>query len=631
MEDGTGGPGGGVTVVAGIVCAFGDEDTRRRTATALESIGPTVEAAGTTADALAALDGDVVCLVCGERFPDGDGVSLVEEATDRHPDLAVVLAPADGSESLANRALAAGAADYVPQSAGADEVADRVSTVLDASGDDVPPFRTLVEQATDMFGVLSAEGNLEYVSSSVEQVLGYDPSNLVGEDAFSFIHPEDVESVSEEYAAVLEDPNYRGQAEFRFQAADGEWRVLDARATNRLEDPSVRGIVVNARDVTERREREQELRTQRALIDGILTTIPDVVFAFDPEGEPLRQEQFLTNIVGYEPEEVAAMHPLEFIPEEDQDELAEHIERVLQEGGIRTAESALITKDGDRIPHEIKGARLTDEDGTILGVVGTARDISERLERERTLERQNERLKDFTSVVSHDLRSPLNVVIGRLQLAVDGKNPEENVRTALEAAERIDDLIEDLLSLTRQGQTIGDLRPVDLDAVAARATASIDSSLVRFDLEDLGTVLADGNRLQELLENLFRNAVDHATPAGQESRGEGACDPTDSDESAAETARQDIVTVTVGSLTNGFYVADDGPGIPASKREQVFEPGFTTAPFGTGLGLAIVSRIAEAHGWTVTVTENEEGGARFEIRDVKRPDRVSAGDESSTA
>ena len=98
-------------------------------------------------------------------------------------------------------------------------------------------------------------------------------------------------------------------------------------------------------------------------------------------------------------------------------------------------------------------------------------------------------------------------------------------------------------------------------------------------------------RLEQLLENLFRNAVDHA--------GED-------------------VTVTVGDLDDEFYVADDGPGISDDERDRVFEDGYSTVEEGAGLGLAIVAGIAEAHGWSVTVTESEDGGARFEVTGVER-------------
>jgi signal transduction histidine kinase len=108
-----------------------------------------------------------------------------------------------------------------------------------------------------------------------------------------------------------------------------------------------------------------------------------------------------------------------------------------------------------------------------------------------------------------------------------------------------------------------------------------------------GEVRADTSQLQQLVENLIRNAIEHG--------GED-------------------VTVTIGETDdgNGFYIADDGTGIPESIQDQVFQNGFSTISDGTGFGLAIVSGVADAHGWEVEVTESQNGGARFEITGVDR-------------
>ncbi|MFC7044844.1 sensor histidine kinase [Halobacteriaceae archaeon GCM10025711] len=150
-------------------------------------------------------------------------------------------------------------------------------------------------------------------------------------------------------------------------------------------------------------------------------------------------------------------------------------------------------------------------------------------------------------------------------------------------------IIEDVLSLARQGLGVDDPEPTDLESVAADAWASVDTKDAVLTVEGTRTVPADAGRFQQLLENLFRNAVEHAG--------------TD-------------VAVRVGPLDDGFYVEDDGPGVPEDDRESVFTPGYSTATDGTGFGLSIVRQIAEAHGWTVEVTESESGGARFEVTDV---------------
>ncbi|WP_435065502.1 sensor histidine kinase [Halobaculum sp. EA56] len=223
---------------------------------------------------------------------------------------------------------------------------------------------------------------------------------------------------------------------------------------------------------------------------------------------------------------------------------------------------------------------------------GTITDISERKQRERDLQRQNERLDSFAGVVSHDLRNPLNVAQGYLDIIKEDVDGDE-VALIESALDRMEILITDLLTLARGGDDIDDLAPVDLGAAATDAWDSVETGSATLDSEEStdATVTADRRRLQQLLENLFRNAIEHG--------GED-------------------VTVTVGVCADrsGFFVADTGPGIDPDMTEELFEPGRTTKSDGTGFGLAIASEIAQAHGWEISATESESGGARFEFSGV---------------
>ena len=211
-----------------------------------------------------------------------------------------------------------------------------------------------------------------------------------------------------------------------------------------------------------------------------------------------------------------------------------------------------------------------------------------RVRRERTLAEQNERLEAFASVVSHDLRNPLNVVTGSLELAATEVD-SDHVDRATRAASRMEVLIDRMLTLARAGEDIGETRPVRLGLVAERAWDAIDAPEAALRVGDgLGRVDADPDRLQEAFENLFRNSVEHGG---------------------------DDVTVRVGPTDDGFRVADDGPGIPPDRRESVFDRGYT-ADDGTGLGLSIVRRIVDAHGWSVRAGAADGGGARFDVTGV---------------
>ena len=234
------------------------------------------------------------------------------------------------------------------------------------------------------------------------------------------------------------------------------------------------------------------------------------------------------------------------------------------------------------------------------------------------LEEQNERLDEFASILSHDLRNPLSVADGRLELARDEYDSVHMEKIA-EAHDRMDELIEDALALARQGQTVLNREPVSLRRIAEHAWENVDTGAATLDVTTDRTVVADGSQLTQLFENLFRNAVEHGStsPDSQARRdavehGSTGNQNSTSSGNAVEHSDQGV-TVTVGETDDGFYVADDGPGIPPEKHGQVFEKGFTTATDGTGFGLAIVENAAEAHGWTVEITESESGGARFEI------------------
>ncbi|WP_232343140.1 hybrid sensor histidine kinase/response regulator [Halosimplex litoreum] len=214
----------------------------------------------------------------------------------------------------------------------------------------------------------------------------------------------------------------------------------------------------------------------------------------------------------------------------------------------------------------------------------------DRVEQAQTRKRQNERLSAFTSVVSHDLRNPLSVLVGSLPLAEE-TGEDEHFQRCYRALDRMERLIDDLLRLAREGETVDAPAPVDLATIARDAWDTVDTAGAALSVETDATVVADGSRLRQLVENLVRNSVEHGG---------------------------DAVTVTVGDRSDGdgFFVADDGPGIDEDDRERVFESGFSTSPAGTGFGLAIVAEIASAHGWSVSVTDSDAGGARFEVHGV---------------
>lgn len=228
-------------------------------------------------------------------------------------------------------------------------------------------------------------------------------------------------------------------------------------------------------------------------------------------------------------------------------------------------------------------------------VRGYIQDITDRKHRERQLERQNDRLDEFASVVSYDLRSPLSVAEGRFELAREDCE-SAHLDPIGDAVGRMNSIIDDVLWLAREGQDIDEteavvLQPVIEDAWSLVAGDRGEAELILEDDPDGGNpITADRDRLRQLLENLLRNAIDHTGPD---------------------------VTVRVETIDGGFAVGDDRSGIPDTEREQVFESGYSTTEDGIILTLAIVQQVADAHGWEVRVTDSADDGARFELTGVE--------------
>ncbi|WP_324760493.1 sensor histidine kinase [Haloarcula sp. GH36] len=227
------------------------------------------------------------------------------------------------------------------------------------------------------------------------------------------------------------------------------------------------------------------------------------------------------------------------------------------------------------------------------------RDITAQKHQENRLQRQNERLDEFASVVSHDLRNPLTVVTGRLELLREDISTDE-FETIQRNLQRMETIIDDVLKLARAGETVETGESVRLAGVATEAWQHVHTDQSTFEMRVSEDVLveADRNRLLTVFENLFRNALDHNEPPVTVHVGTFGADET----------------LTDGEGSIGVYIEDDGDGIPAEECGRIFEHGYTTNDDGTGFGLSIVHDIVEAHNWDIHVTNSS--GARFEITGI---------------
>ena len=374
-------------------------------------------------------------------------------------------------------------------------------------------------------------------------------------------------------------------------------------------------------DITERKRREQELERAKERYHRILDRSSDYVLICSEDGSIDYISPGVEATLGYSLDELTGDNAFKLIHPSDK-ERAESVfsEMVANPSIDREIEYRTRASDGEYRWTEARGSNYPD-DPLINGVMVTIRDVTERKHREEELERTNEFLDEFARVVSHDVATPLGVIENKARL-IEITQDTSHAADIYEATERVQSLIDDLEALAREGNQVGDIGSVELAGVSRDAWETVESPHGELVVESSTAIDADRGRLQQLLENLLVNAVEHSghddtsvaisDGSGQRRRSTAASEPA--------RASTPGVTIRVGTFSEGFYVADDGPGIPADDRETVFEQGYTTADEGTGLGLAIVDRIADGHGWEVTVTDSETGGARFEVWTNGRPE-----------
>ena len=253
-------------------------------------------------------------------------------------------------------------------------------------------FKEITENSSDIIIIMDKNGDIKYGSRSVERFIGYKPEEIIGRSAFEFIYPDDVERAVDDFgnAILIIDSVVAG--EYRIVHKDGSVGHFDGLGKNLLDNPAIAGFVINMRDITERKQVEERLRKSEELYTRLVDTIPDIIVHTDLEGKILFINDYALQISGYSRGEIEDHNMLTFIPSEEHNRLIQDISLML-ERSLGPREYHLLVKDGRKIPLEINGDVLRNEDGTPFGLVTVSRDITERKQAESQREALLEKLR----------------------------------------------------------------------------------------------------------------------------------------------------------------------------------------------------------------------------------------------
>jgi PAS domain S-box-containing protein len=457
-------------------------------------------------------------------------------------------------------------------------------------------FRSLVQYASDIITIIGPEGIIRYQSPSIERILGYDPRELIGTNAFDYVHPEDAEQVRSAFAQALENQEVSPPVEFRFRHEDGSWRFLEAVGNNLLVDPVVSGMVVNSRDITERKQaerersqllvREQVARSQaeaaRQRLRTILDNLTEGVVVADPQGRVVFANPAANAMLG-----VTSGEKLEELPAPWEDfHLPEAVARCAHnresiEARVSCGESHL------RINLE---CLINEERHDVLVVM---QDLS-------TGHRLEANQQRFLANAAHELKTPLMSILGAAELLATGEDENPATRSRLldhifSESRRMQRLAEALLRLSRVGW---DSREPNKEVVDLRAAGQRAANLVEPLAESAGLSLnvegeearvrADPDWLQEVLLVLLSNAIKNSTRGGD---------------------------VRLRVRGNAITVEDEGVGISSVDLSHVFERFYQGkgSSEGFGLGLPICKELTERMEGDISIRSQEGIGTAVEV------------------
>ena len=513
-------------------------------------------------------------------------------------------------------------------------------------------FRLLIENALDMVMVLKGDGIITYAGPSVKHVLGYSPKSLVNRNFLDFVHPAGRDAVAERFAEAGRIPGLTMTLDASLKRKDGGWRTIEMISRNLLQDAKVAGIVVNGRDVTERKQIEEKLRRMHVELERrveertaelrtayqrleveirehkeaeegrtrLATAIEqggDCVIITDSRGVVQYVNPAFEKVSLYSREKITGRRFDVLRGGGEQDAFWEDMWHVLEAGNVWTGRLVNRKKDGSSYEVERTMSPIRDKSGAITNYVAVERDMTEQagLDAELRQAQKMQAIGTLAGGIAHDFNNILAAMIGFTELALDDLKEDGRARKHLEyvrsAGYRGRDLVKQILTFSRQSEQ--ERKPVQMVPIVREVLKLMRALLpstveIRPKIEtEEGVILADPVQMHQLLINLCTNA-------GQAMKaGKGVLEVRVSDFILSDPADAPYPDMEPGPYLK-LSVSDTGAGIDDLIKDRIFEPFFTTRESGgTGMGLSVVYGIVKSHQGAITVSSAPGRGSTFAV------------------
>ena len=502
-------------------------------------------------------------------------------------------------------------------------------------------FKALIEHSSDAIALLDRDGIVVYTGPSTSRILGYEGEDFTGRMGFNFIHPDERNNVHRAFQSLTKHPGKIILLQYRMRHRDGTWKWIEATANNLLEEPNIHSVVVNYRDISDRKIMEEALRKSEIEYRNLFDRANDAIFIFEPHDETILEANAKAcQLYGFTKDELVGMSLKKITKDIARGE--QEIQDLLRHKSSRNFETVHFDKNNQ--PMEMLVNSSVVEYAGRTGIMSIIRDITElrRLEHQLRQAQKMESVGTLAGGVAHDFNNILSIILGYTSMIkrgrIDPMKFDESIDTITKAAQRGATLVKQILTFARKTDVVFESVKVnDLLADIVKLLGETFPKTIEFKINadrTLPTIVADINQLHQVFLNLSVNARDAMPNGGTITLSTEMVQGLSLQGRFPEARQSEYVHITV---------ADTGSGMDEPTRIRIFEPFFTTKAqgSGTGLGLAVVYGIVNSHHGFIEVLSKPGKGTSFHLyfpvqmrsfealpKDFEGAEQISGGEET---